>query len=163
MKHSTRITIMATCVLAIGCRNRDSKTGINSQVIPGRAISNKASFSVKEDTAEVQSAKPIILAYSLSQSEYDSLASKDKGEYDEGYSDFSNSVSEFAEKKLTAFSIQETASRFIFIGDTVIDRKKLKKYYYGLILMPRYGRAEIFEGGLQSSEIEREARSLLNK
>jgi len=98
-----------TCALAIGCRSRDSKTGDNSQVMPGPAKANKAVPSFKEDSAKIQSAKPIILAYSLSQSEYDSLASKDKGEYDEGYSDFSNSVSEFAEKKLTAFSIQETA------------------------------------------------------
>ena len=111
------------------------------------------------DTAVITPDTAWIVAYSLSQPEYDTLSAKGKDEYDEGYSDFYNDLREFAHEKHDKINIQQTGSRFILVKDSVIDRKNLRPNYdYGLIFVSKTGNVKIFPGGLAKNEISETVR-----
>jgi hypothetical protein len=105
---------------------------------------------------------PTILSYSLSQEEYDKLPSNSKSEYDEGYADFGSEVNELAINPPKGINILKTASHVLIAGDTIINRKDLNLYDYGLIFISASGNVKIFQGGLLKQEIEKEAGTFFN-
>jgi hypothetical protein len=145
------------------CRNIDQKKSsdkiVNQQ--SGESKEDSVKRNIPTDSIRFVEGRISILAYSLSQLEYNSLSGKEKGEYDEGYSDFSSSLEEFGKIASDSVLLQETASRFIIIGDSIIDRESLKKYNYGLIFISKDGKKRIFEGGLSVAEIESQIRDFL--
>jgi len=112
------------------------------------------------DTLDIAIGKPQILAFSITQSEYDKLSDDEAGEYDEGYGDLMFYLGEFAKKvNGNELLIRETASKFIKIDGFLIDRKKLKSSW-GLIFITKDGKYEVVCDGLLDSEILEKSKSM---
>jgi hypothetical protein len=156
---SSVLFIISICLFEVACKEPKKKPKrIENE--KQRQGSSKVSDNVKEDTLKTKIGKPQILAYSLSQPEYDALPVKTRSEYDEGYSDFSQGLEEFAAHNPQKLIVRETASRFILIAGAIVDRKSLQKYDYGVIFITKTGSFKVFEGGLSGHEIEQESKSL---
>jgi hypothetical protein len=169
------LSIVGLLFLTPACDDRaktdKSLSGGDIQPFPQQQQEKLLSTTGKKGGANVQAADTDVItitsdtawivAYSLSQPEYDTLSAKEKDEYDEGYSDFYNDLREFAHEKHDKIIIQQTGSRFILVKDSVIDRKKLRPNYdYGLIFVSKTGNVKIFPGGLTKSEIRKTVDSL---
>lgn len=118
--------------------------------------------NTKLDTLDIAIGKPQIIAFTITQSEYNKLSDEEAGEYDEGYGDFIFYIGKFAEKvKGNELLISETASRFIRIKDSLIDRQKLKSTW-GLIFITKDGKYEVVCDGLLDSEILEKSKSMFS-
>jgi hypothetical protein len=155
--------ILIICIFDVACKQPNKKTESNAKKEQLQDTSRRETTgNIKDDTIKIKIGDPQILAYSLSQPEHDSLSAKNQDEYDEGYSDFSNELEEFS-KHPRKLRLAETASRFIIIADSLVDRKSLTTHAYGLIFVSKTGHFKVFEGGLLRNEIEQESKSFFRQ
>lgn len=115
------------------------------------------------DTIVVDTSTSYIVAYAISQPEYDTMSLREKDEYDEGYGDLVSAMLDFKDQKPAGIKFETTASRFIVFKDSVIDRKKLKKNNFGVIFITKNGKIKIIEDGMATSDIKKEVGELFDQ
>jgi hypothetical protein len=157
--------LFAIClfVLAQSCGQRHPHPIVQASHADTVAVSQKALPKADhDDTLHVDVGKPQILAYSLSQPEYDTMSDKLRSEYDEGYSDFYEDVLEYDKAGHPGISLSQTGSPLIVVGDSLIDRRILDHNdQYGFIFVSGSGKVKVFQGMLSEADIRREAKSFL--
>jgi hypothetical protein len=149
--------------VAVSCGQNSANHAASGPVVKDTTRHKVQAQSGPEDTLNITIGRPQIIAYCLSQPEYDSLSSEGRSEYDESFSDFINDVQEYDKGKHSGIGVSQTGSRFIHIKDTVIDRKLLAHNDFGLIFVNKSGEVQIFQGMLSLAEIKREVRNFLGR
>lgn len=151
------------CKVSIDSKNniRDERSNIKINAIQNekknKILKNKAQQS---DTLNISIGQSQILAFSMTQDEYDKLSEDAAGEYAEGYGDMIYYLEQFSNMVSGKdILIRETASRYIKIGSSLINRKTLDSYF-GLIFITKKGNYEIVNNGLLNLEIQQKAKSM---
>lgn len=161
-----RINYIILCVFILGfasCNEPMKEVpmgGISTSVKKEKKVMVVENKIKESDTLNISVGYPQILAFSMSQKDYDKLSELEAGEYDERYADLKYYLGKFAEtEKGRDVLIKETASGCIRIGDSVIDRHTLNTSL-GLIFITKNGHFEIVFDGLLDSEITQKANSM---
>ena len=166
MRRNRYLTLFSLSILWLCCKYTSKNTATTNEkelinIANDRNIEILNNAESILDTIKIDVGLPHIIAFSLTQNEYDKLSDIDAGEYDEGYGDMIFYLDKFAEKvKYSDLLIKETASRYIKVGKYLIDRKKFK-FSWGLIFISKSGKFEIVNNGLIDTEISEKSKSFL--
>lgn len=149
---------LSLCINEVACKAPKRKP--ESKVLDKQsqnAVKKTTPVFTGKDTCTIEIGKPEILAYMLSQAEFDSIPESGRGDFNESYSDFMYCWHEYANHP-GKMRVEETGSRFIRIGDSTLDRTGFRESGFGIILISKSGHFKIVGGTFDKTEVEKNSR-----